>query len=357
VASRVQVEREMRDETPAVKLSGLTKYYSTNSAGVTSSLNFRKFVNVLTGRRTNLFKALDDVSFEVRRGSIFGLLGPNGAGKTTLIKILSTLVLPDSGKALVNGVDVVKRPYRILRDLQTVLSEGFGFERRLTGRQNLEFYAALYGMSKEAARKRIDFLLDLVDIKEFSHLSYQRYSTGMARRLLISRALLSRASILLFDEPTSGMDPSTAIGFRKFITEKLRASEGRTIIITTHNIREAQQMCDHIGVINRGKLIALGTTDEVRNLVGETVNLSLTVSDTSSRSLVEEISKVQGVTHALLNGNGQPGEMLLSIDGHKELDYSTVFGILLNKHIKILSVQSSQPSLEDAFVYLTKSDA
>ena len=116
-------------------------------------------------------------------------------------------------------------------------------------------------------------------------------------------------------------------------------------------------MCDRIGVINRGRLIALGTTDEVRNLVGEKVNLSLTVSDPPSPSLVGEISKVHGVIHAVLNGNGQPGQKLLSIDGHKELDYSTVFGILLSKHIKILSVQSSQPSLEDAFVFLTKSES
>ena len=154
-------------------------------------------------------------------GGVFGLLGPNGAGKTTLIKILSTLVLPDSGHALVGGIDVVQRPRASLRILQTVLSQNAGFEVRLSGRQNLEFYAALYGVPKDVAKEKIEELLGFTGLADRADVVFQKYSTGMARRLLVARALLSSATILVFDEPTSSLDPVSASEFRKLIKEEL----------------------------------------------------------------------------------------------------------------------------------------
>ena len=353
------------DRTPAIKVSNLTKIYRTNAvgrsaSGLSTSLNFKKFLISLFGKRTNFFTALDNISFEVPHGSIFGLLGPNGAGKTTLVKILSTLVLADGGKVFVNGFDVEKRPYRVLKELQTVLSEGFGFERRLTGRQNLEFYASLYGLGRDAAQRRIDSLLELVGLPDKGHLAYQRYSTGMARRLLVCRALLSEASVLIFDEPTSGMDPRTALDFRHMVLERLSKKERRTIFITTHNMWEAQQVCDLIGVLDRGKLVATGTPDEIRRMVGEKVVLSLTVGgssifhETRAPLLVKEVTKVHGVVNVSLNDNGSSDSRAMQIEGVKDLDYSKIFSLLLNEHVKIRFIESTQPSLEDAFMYLTK---
>ncbi len=354
-----------KDRTPAVKVSNLTKIYRTNavsrsSSGLSTSLNLKRFLVSLFGKRTSSFTALNDVSFEVPRGSIFGLLGPNGAGKTTIVKILSTLILGDSGKVFVNGFDVQKRPYRVLKELQTVLSEGFGFERRLTGRQNLEFYASLYGLGTDAAQRKIDSLLELVGLPDKGHLAYQRYSTGMARRLLVCRALLSEASVLIFDEPTSGMDPGTALDFRTMVLERLSKKEGRTIVLTTHNMWEAQQVCDLIGVLDKGKMVAIGTPDEIRRMVGEKVVLSLTLggssifNETRAPLLVREVTKVHGVANVSLNDNGSSDSREMQIEGVKDLDYSKIFSLLLNENVKIRFIESTQPSLEDAFMFLTK---
>jgi len=345
-------------KSPAIELRGITKRYSTNVEGVPSKLHMRKFLaRLLPGKSRNPVPAIDNLAFEVPTGTIFGLLGPNGAGKTTLIKILSTLVLPDSGVALVNGIDVVKRPYRVLKQLQAVLSEGRGFERRLTGRQNLEFYADLYGIEKDEARRRIDNSLELVGLSNMGHLSYQRYSTGMARRLLVCRALISKASIILFDEPTSGMDPGTALDFRKLMVENLAKQEGRTIIITTHNMWEAQQVCDRIAVLDKGRMIALGSPTEIRSMVGEKLTLSIGVAGLKDQQvaavMVNKIAKVNGVHSASLNGSANE---VLHIEGVRDLDYTEIFRVLVIDGIKIVSVEASQPSLEDAFVYLTRKE-
>ena len=343
----------------AIKVSNLTKLYSTDARGLTSSFHIRTFLRALQGKRTNLFKALDNVSFDVPAGCVFGLLGPNGAGKTTLIKILSTLVLPDSGTAEVQGFDVVKRPNHVLKHLQAVLSEGFGFERRLTGRQNLEFYADLYGLAKEEARRRIDYLLEYVGLEEKANMGFQRYSTGMARRLLVCRALLKEASVLLFDEPTSGLDPNVAVSFRKLLSEKLSHGSGRTVVVTTHNMWEAQQICDLIAVLDHGKVIATGTTDEIRNMVGEGVNLSVVVSggsflnEGSAPALIQQVKRVSGVIKVSLDTNGNSDTRLLSIDGYKDLDFSAIFQLLIKEGGHIVSLEASQPSLEEAFVHLT----
>lgn len=347
-----------RESGPAISLTNLTKFYRTDTK-VASSLQVRRLLKTLIGGGPARTKALDNVTFDVPAGSVFGLLGPNGAGKTTLVKILSTLVLPDSGMARVRGIDVTKHPHKTLRHLQTVLSEGFGFERRLTGRQNLEFYSALYGLRGERATKRIEKVLRTVGLQGNDHLKYQRYSTGMARRLLVSRSLLSEASILVFDEPTSGMDPANAIDFRKVMTERLAHKEGRTIVLTTHNMLEAEQVCDLIGVLDKGKLVALGSPDEIRKMVGEKHTLSLTLGgerithDSTAPQIIQQLAKVVGVESVSMDGNGSIDSRAIQIFGYKELDYSSIFELLVKEHVKIVSIESNRPSLEDAFVFLT----
>src|SRR5580658_1922180 len=223
-------------EVPALQVIDITKHYDVRVRRITSSMELRTFVSVLRGKSDRQMTALDKVNFRIAPGEVFGLLGPNGAGKTTLIKILSTLVLPDSGQALVFGTDVVKHPRAVLKKLQAVLAEGWGFERRLTGRQNLEFYATLYGIPKEMAKKRIDDLLEFCQLGPAADLMFQKYSTGMTRKLLVGRALLTDASVLLFDEPTSGLDPVAAADFRTFLKNVLVREKGKTLIWATHNL-------------------------------------------------------------------------------------------------------------------------
>ena len=151
-------------EVPALQVIDITKHYDVRVRKITSSMEFRTYISVLRGKRDRQMTALDKVNFTIAPGEVFGLLGPNGAGKTTLIKILSTLVLPDSGQALVFGTDVVKHPRAVLKKLQAVLAEGWGFESRLSGRQNLQFYATLYGIPSETAAKRIDELLEFCQL-------------------------------------------------------------------------------------------------------------------------------------------------------------------------------------------------
>ena len=149
-------------EIPALQVIDITKHYDVRVRKITSSMEFRTYLSVLRGKKDRQMTVLDKVNFTIAPGEVFGLLGPNGAGKTTLIKILSTLVLPDSGQALVFGTDVVKQPRVVLKKLQAVLAEGWGFERRLSGRQNLQFYATLYGIPREMASRRIDELLEVL---------------------------------------------------------------------------------------------------------------------------------------------------------------------------------------------------
>ncbi|MEM1989712.1 MAG: ABC transporter ATP-binding protein [Candidatus Bathyarchaeia archaeon] len=188
-------------------------------------------IRELFSRKRNYIQALDGVNLKVYEGEVFGLLGPNGAGKTTLIKILCTLVLPDSGKAYVNGYDVVKEPEKVLRNLQAVLGDPRGFDWRLSARANLEFYAALYGLPRDYAKKRIEELLGFMGLIDRANDMYQRFSTGMARKLQLCRALLLDTPILLFDEPTAGLDPISAVEFRHLLKDKLAKSERRTIFM------------------------------------------------------------------------------------------------------------------------------
>ena len=223
-------------ETPAVEVVDIVKEYNSKVRKITSAVEVRDYFNLLRGKNRQTITALDKINLTIPPGKVFGLLGPNGAGKTTLIKILSTLVLPDAGYALVYGTDVVKHPRAVLKKLQTVLSEHFGFERRLTGRQNLEFYATLYGVPREIAKKRIDDLLAFCQLTEAGDTMFQKYSTGMTRKLLVSRALLTDASVLLLDEPTSGLDPVSASDFKIFLRNVLVKERGKTLIWATHNL-------------------------------------------------------------------------------------------------------------------------
>ena len=350
--------RQEPGKGPAVQTTNLTKKYDARVRKITSAVEFRSFISLLGGKKAKTTLALDGVTLSIKQGEVFGLLGPNGAGKTTLIKILSTLVLPDSGFATVFGIDVVKHPREALRRLQTVLAENWGFERRLSGRQNMEFYATLYGIKRETARRRIDEILDLCQLGESADLMFQKYSTGMTRRLLVGRALLTDASVLLFDEPTTGLDPVSASDFRGFLVKTLVHDRGKTLLWATHNLWEAQNICDTIGVLNKGRVIANATPAELRSDIADTVHMSLTLTKGGAEIAKEEldpVSRVAGVTKVELR-NLEPGVVVLDIEATRDLDYGRVFEDLTKAGLRIVELEASQPSLEEAFIRLTRGD-
>ena len=339
-------------QVSAIEITNLSKTYGKRPS-VLSSVNLRNYVTAIRGKANGSITALDRVNLRVRQGEVFGLLGPNGAGKTTLIKILSTLVLPDSGEALVYGVDVVRKPRKALRKLQTVLAQSSGFELRLSGRRNLELYAALYGIPKEEARKKIDYLLEFTGLAARADSPFQKYSTGMARKLLVSRALLSDASLLIFDEPTSSLDPKSALDFRKFMLRGLVDKEGKTVFLATHNLQEAQQVCDRIALIQEGKIVAVGTPAQIRAQVGDRVSLSIVLGgkgDYGREELNTQLRRIDGLADLGIETLGH--DLLLNVTGDKDLNYNGIFELLLRLNLKIMTLEASEPSLEEAFLSL-----
>ena len=350
-----EIDSEAGDSHFAIKITNLVKRYGKRGV-MTSGADVRRYVALVRGKSSGTTTALDNVNLSVREGEVFGLLGPNGAGKTTLIKILSTLTTPDSGEVLVYGVDVAKRPRVVMRKLQTVLSQSAGFELRLSGRRNLELYASLYGIPKEEARQRIDSILKFTGLAARADDSFQKYSTGMARKLLVSRALLSDASLLVFDEPTSSLDPGSAMEFREFIRHDLVDKRGKTVFLATHNLLEAQMICDRIALIDQGRIVAVGTPSQVRAMVGEGVKLTFVLGDLKESTrddLQARLREVGGMLSVQTEVSGE--DLRISISGSKEIDYNAIFMLLLGTNMRVRSVEASETSLEEAFLSLISS--
>lgn len=211
--------------------------------------------------------AVDDVSFDIREGELFGLLGPNGAGKTTTVKMLATLLIPTGGTARVRGFDVVKQANEVRRRIGFIFGGERGLYWRLSGNDNLRYFASLYHVEPDVSRKRIPFLLDLVGLEGRGDEKVGGYSRGMKQRLHVARTLLHDPEILFLDEPTIGLDPVGGREFRQVILN-LQA-EQKTILLTTHYMFEADSLCDRIGVINNGHLIALDTPGGLKKNVDD----------------------------------------------------------------------------------------
>ena len=207
-------------------------------------------------------RALDGIDLAIEEGAVHGLLGPNGAGKTTLVKVLSTVLLPTSGTARVLGHDVVRETDRVRRLIGIVFGGDRGLYFGLTGRQNLLYWAALYGVPEQQARRRAAELLERVGLEERANARVETYSRGMKQRLHLARGLVADARVLLLDEPTTGMDPIAGRDFRALVVG-LR-SEGRTILLTTHDMAEAESVCDRVALIDHGRLLYDGGLAEIR---------------------------------------------------------------------------------------------
>lgn len=243
----------------AVETQGLTKYFP-------SRITLGKTLRHVFGRGEEIM-ALEDVTFGVDQGEIFGLIGPNGAGKTTLLKILATLILPSKGHVRIAAHDVVGEPVAVRKCIGLVSGEERSFYWRLSGRRNLEFFATYYNLSKKSAHPRIDKLIELLEISAPDRM-VGKYSSGMKQRLALARGLLHDPPVVLMDEPTKSLDPGSAEKLRRFVKEYLCLNGKKTIIWATHNLQEAEKECDRIGLINQGRLIAVGTMEELRVKAG-----------------------------------------------------------------------------------------
>lgn len=214
-----------------------------------------------TPRRGSRVTALDGVTLSLEQGEVLGLLGPNGAGKTTLSRILTTLLLPSSGTARIAGFDIVERPKEVRRRIGLVLGGDRGLYGRLTARQNMLYWAALQGLDARAARLRTDELLERLGLGARGGDRVETFSRGMVQRVHLARALLNRPEVLIMDEPTNGMDPHAGAGFRELVRE-LRAA-GTTIVLTTHDMHEAQALCSHVALIDHGRVLRWGTAADL----------------------------------------------------------------------------------------------
>src|SRR5215217_6096211 len=208
--------------------------------------------------------AVDRVSLHIERGELFGLLGQNGAGKTTLIKMLCTALLPSSGSASLMGYDVVKQARQVRERIGLVNGEERSFYWRLTGRQNLEFFAALYHVPGPLARRRIDDLLRRVGLADDADRPFRTYSSGMRQKLGIARGLLSSPQVLFMDEPTRSLDPISAQAMRRLVAEYIIGELGSTVILATHSMAEAEELCDRVALIRTGRIVAHGSVDQLR---------------------------------------------------------------------------------------------
>jgi ABC-2 type transport system ATP-binding protein len=211
--------------------------------------------------------AISDLTFKIEKGEIFGLLGPNGAGKTTTIRILTTLLKPTSGKAWVGGYDVDSKPLRV-KEMIGLVPQGINLEMDLTTQENLEFHGRLHRMARGERDGKIDELLSFVELEEKRDIVVEHLSGGMKRRLLIARALMHNPQVLFLDEPTVGLDPQV----RRKIWDLIRdlKTKGFTILLTTHYIEEADALCDRVGILRKGKLIALDSPSTLKKDMGET---------------------------------------------------------------------------------------
>lgn len=206
---------------------------------------------------------LKNINLEIRPGEVVGLVGPNGAGKTTLLKILATLILPDQGTAQVGGFDVARQAQEVRRGVGVMLELDRSFYARLSGRANLEFFAALHGFSASKARQRTMELLELVGLGEAAGRQAMKYSLGMQHRLGLARALLHDPPVLLLDEPLRTLDPITTLDLGRLLREELAQRRGKTILLASHSLADVERLCDRMAVLQQGEIVALGSREEL----------------------------------------------------------------------------------------------
>lgn len=297
------------------------------------------------------FVAVNGVNLQIEKGEIFGLLGPNGAGKTTTIRMLCTLLEPTSGTALVNGFDIMKQASHVRQSLGTVLAGERSIYWKLTARENLEYFAALYHIPPTIAKKRVQELLDRMELTERADELVEKYSSGMKQRVAISKALLARPPIVLLDEPTLGLDPQAARRVRELI-EELK-TEGHTVLLTTHYMEEADQLSDRIGIIDTGKIIALDTPANLKKKINQKDVIKLEISGWYPE-MAPGIQSIPGIENFVYRHMGidSTWEISLHVSNSRAL-LPSLLECVNNGTARLVNMKVLEPSLEDVFISLT----
>ncbi len=293
------------------------------------------------------FTAVDHVSFNVKQNEIFGLLGPNGAGKTTTIRMLSTLTRPTDGTAVIGGYDIRKQDNKV-RQLIGLVSEKMIMYDRLTAEENLKFFGKLYNLPQNIINKRIDQLLELVQLTKWKNSKVGTFSTGMRQRMNVIRALLNMPKVLFLDEPTLGLDPQSTVEVREFI-KKINQENETTIILTTHMMNEADILCNRIGIIDHGKISALDTPSRLKKLVSGD---NATVLRLAIPNLTEKlIMKLRTLDY--VKSISQENASHIKIHAVGDQAFDTIVDALRAEKAKMTSIENLQPTLEDVFLHIT----
>lgn len=302
--------------------------------------------------------ALSEISLKIKKGELFGLLGSNGAGKTTLIKILCTMVLPTSGTTYINGLDVVHQGKKIKKMIGYVICDERSFYWRLTGRQNLTFFAKLNNVPRSDIDAKINDLLSFMDLSHEAEKMFKDYSTGTRKKLAIARGLLTDPDILFMDEPTNALDPITAQKIRVFIREKLVKEMKRTVVFATHNLHEAEELCDRIAFIHKGRVMTTGTVEEIKRMVGAEKHYVVEL-ESPSTLLFKRISEFPLVKEIINISDPTEGNTI-EVEMNAQKGSESIFPII--KHIiaaggKICSFHQKELSLVDLFSRIIDKDA
>jgi ABC-2 type transport system ATP-binding protein len=329
--------------TLAVEARGLTKDFEKGRRTIWQRLRREP-------DQRETFRAVDGIDLTVAEGEVFGILGPNGAGKTTTMRMLATLLEPTSGTATVLGHDLVSGARDIRRRLGAVLSGERSLYWKLTARENLEYFAALYHVPPRETAARIDEILETVTLTDRADDYVEKFSTGMRQRLVLARALLPAPSLLLLDEPTVGLDPQAARDLRERVLE-LR-DEGRTVLLTTHYMEEADQLCDRIAIVDHGRIVALDTPDGLKRglRATEVVRLEVEAPERVDPQLVDRMGRAGNVT-ATERVNGSL-HLTVHCESARDL-VPFVIDAARDAEAEVRNIQVQPVSLEDVFISLT----
>jgi ABC-2 type transport system ATP-binding protein len=322
----------------AIKTINLTKKFSRTTG----------YKDLLPFQKKKWIVATNNINLTVKEGEFFGLLGPNGAGKTTLVKLLCCLVIPNSGTAEVFGHDILKEEAEVKKLVGLVTADERSFYWRLTGRENLQFHAALYHLQKKEANKRINELLDMLEMTDRADVRFQNYSTGMRQKLAIARGLLSGPRILFVDEPTRSLDPISAQNVRRFFKEKVSAM-GSTILLATHNMHEAEQLCDRLAIIAHGQVKALGSVSELRSVFQTKESCELKVGHFGDE-LLTQINSIEGVIDCQLKSK-QNGFSNLSLRiTNRNAVLPQVLETMVSSNVQVYDCRIRELPLDEIFI-------
>jgi ABC-2 type transport system ATP-binding protein len=311
---------ESNPTSAMIKLENVSKYYKT-------------------------FPAVNDFSFEIGRGEVFGFIGPNGAGKTTTIKMLATLMLPNSGQLSIGGYDVVREPHEVRR-LIGYMPDSFGVYEDLLVWEYLDYFAALYHLAPTERKRATDDVLELTDLTAKHDAQVMSLSRGMKQRLCLAKTLLHDPEVLLLDEPASGLDPHARIEIRELIRELCRM--GKTVLVSSHILTELADFCTSIGIVEAGKLLAAGRIDEITSKLSGNVMVEITVKGDPSHAL-DVLQERTDVSRITCDGRIVRAEFTGNAD-----DVDDLLTYLIQREVRLLGFTRSQADLEDIFLKITR---